>query len=80
MPEYVDDETYYLTEDEAQTVARALIHFNNYLLGEFNKITDGEEVSDFIKNAALLEYQTLTQAGTQLHMRLAESFPSLRQA
>jgi len=72
-------EHYYLNEEEARTVARALIHFNNYLLGEFDKITGKEDVSDFILNAALQEYQTLTQAGTQLHMRLAEAFPGLRQ-
>lgn len=76
----MDEHVYNLFEEEAQTVARALIHFNNYLLGEYNKITGKEEVSDFVKNAALQEYQTLTQEGTQLHMRLAEAFPSLRQA
>lgn len=75
----MDKPVYHLFEGEAQTVARALIHFNNYLLGEFNKITEKEDVSDFIRNAALLEYQTLTQAGTQLHMKLAETFVGLRQ-
>jgi len=79
MSEPTDGHVYNLFEEEAQTVARALIHFNNYLLGEFNKITEKEEVSDFILNAALQEYQTLTMAGTQLHMKLAEAFPSLRQ-
>jgi hypothetical protein len=74
-------ESYYaLFEDDARVVARALIHYNNYLLGEFNKISDREEVSDLVKEAALEKYQERQTENTMLHVRLAETFESLRQA
>lgn len=72
--------SYSLNEEEATTVARALIHFNNYLVGEFQKMTGDENVSDLIKVAARDQYNELTRAGTELHMKLAETFPRLRQA
>jgi hypothetical protein len=70
---------YILTEEDAITVARALNHFNNYLVGEYQKITGKEEVSDLIKEAARAQYNELTRAGTELHIKLAETFPKLRQ-
>lgn len=71
---------YYLDETEAVVVARSLIHFNRYLLGEFEKIArSGDEVSDLIKEAARKQYQELSEPVTLLHMALAEKFPSLRQ-
>lgn len=71
--------SYALSEEEATTVARALIHFNNYLVGEFHKMHGDENVSDLIKEAARNQYNELTRAGTELHLKLAETFPSLRQ-
>jgi len=73
-------DTYELNEDEAKVVARALIHLNNYLVGEYEKIAGAENVSDFIVNAARGQYNELSGELSKLHVRLAETFPVLRQA
>jgi hypothetical protein len=60
-------------------VARALAVYNKYLAGEYEKIAATPNVSDFISQAALENYQTLSAGGSQLHVALAQTFASLRQ-
>lgn len=73
--------TYELSEEEAVTVARALNCYNTFLLSEYEKIADGNgaEVSLFIVEAARNQYNELSEAGTKLHVALADAFPRLRQ-
>lgn len=68
-----------LNEDEAKTAALALIHFNNYLVGEYEKIASSEGVSDLIVNAARNQYNEISEKVTKLHLALADTFPVLRQ-
>lgn len=70
---------YELTEDEAKVVARALIHWNSYLVGEYEKIAMTENVSEFIVAAARDQYNVLSNEASQLHVRLAEAFTVLKQ-
>lgn len=70
---------YLLNEDEAKVVARALGYFNAYLVQEFDKIRETEDISAFVISAANEQYQELSRDNTQLHMKLAEAFPALRQ-
>lgn len=71
--------THELNEDDAKTVALALIHFNNYLVGEYEKIAGGENVSEFIVNAARNQYNEIAEKVSKLHVALSETFPVLRQ-
>jgi hypothetical protein len=68
-----------LTENDAKVIARALTHMNNYLVGEFNKISLTEGVSDFIVEAARAQYVELSTDLSKLHVELAQAFPVLRQ-
>lgn len=71
--------TYELTEDEAITVARALATYNTMLLDEYEKIQNTPDVSAFLVEAARNQYNELSEAGTKLHVALADAFPRLRQ-
>jgi hypothetical protein len=77
------EEEYTLNAIEAITIAKALIHYNNHLLAEYNKIIDNfggqEDASEFIRKAAVDEYQMLSQPATEIHIKLAEAFLALRQ-
>lgn len=73
------DITYALTEEEAKTVAVALIHMNNYLVGEFEKIRESDDVSAFIVEAARKQYNELAEGLSKLHVSLAQTFPVLGQ-
>lgn len=68
-----------LSEAEAKVVGKALAYFNNYLVGEFDKIKETENVSALVVSAAQVQYQELSLENTTLHMRLADHFPVLRQ-
>ena len=71
---------YYLSEEEAKVVGRALGYFVKYLHGEFEKIARPDvDVSDLLKEAARAQYQELVTPVTVLHTALAEAFPALRQ-
>lgn len=73
-------ESFELSEDEAVIVQRAMVHFSNYLAGEFQKIaTSGDSVSDLIKEAARNQYNELIQPVSELHIRLVNHFPRLKQ-
>lgn len=73
-------DTFDLTEENAVIVQRALVHFSNYLSGEFQKIaTSGENVSDLLKEAARQQYNELIQPVSELHIALVEKFPRLGQ-
>jgi hypothetical protein len=72
-------DAYALDEQQAKTVATALIKYNDYLVGEFNKIANSPDASDFVKAAAHQQYQMLAHDATQLHLSLADTFASLRQ-
>lgn len=71
--------TFEVNEADAKVIARALIHLNNYLVGEYEKIAGAENVSDFIVSAARDQYNELSTDLSKLHVRLAEAFPVLRQ-
>lgn len=73
-------DTYPLTEDEAKIIARALIHMNNYLVGEYEKIATADgSVSDLLKEAARQQYNELSSELSKVHVSLAQHFPSLTQ-
>jgi len=66
--------------EQAKTIAVALTVYNKKLVEEFEKIAyAGDDVSEFIKEAAHNRYQELTEAGTKLHVELAQNFPELTQ-
>lgn len=64
--------------EDARTIAMALISHNQKLVAEYEKIAyAGENVSEFIKQAAIDSYNEMTKAGSELHTRLAQAFPEL---
>lgn len=76
----MSESAYPLNEHDATIVARALIHMNNYLVGEYEKIAlAGEDVSDLLKEAARQQYTELSTELSKVHVDLANHFPSLRQ-
>ncbi len=65
--------------EDAKTIAVALNVYNKKLVDEYHKIQNTPNVSEFIAAAAHQQYQDMTAAGTQLHVRLAQEFPELTQ-
>jgi hypothetical protein len=67
-----------LTQEDAQVVATALIQYNNVILSEYEKLMlAGEDVSQFLKDAAYQEYQRRSEEVTKFHTKLAQAFPKL---
>lgn len=71
--------TYELSEDDAVVVNKALIHYSQYLMSEFEKIAFTPEISAFLTEAARKEYQEQIAPVSKLHVALAETFSKLRQ-
>lgn len=68
-----------LTLEDAKTIAIALNVYNAKLVEEFEKIRNYPDVSELLIHAAQDQYNTLTKAGTELHVKLAQNFPELSQ-
>lgn len=67
-----------INEDEARLIHRALIVAVGKLNGELGRIHQSEE-SDYIKEAATKAYNIDVEGFSNLHVRLCEEFPALRQ-
>lgn len=67
-----------ITEDDAKLIVRALMHVNQHYAGELDRIMVSDE-SVYLKEAAVKQYNSDSEAFTKLHLRLAEVFPSLTQ-
>ena len=67
-----------MTLDEARLIARAFIVVNQKYANEVDRILASEE-SEYLKQAAMKQYQTDTEAYTKLHVKMAEVFPELTQ-
>lgn len=65
--------------EEAKTIAVALNLYNSKLVEEYDKIRNTPDVSEFIVQAAHKQYNDMTKAGTELHIKLAQEFPELSQ-
>lgn len=65
--------------EDARTIAIALKVYNDKLVEEFNKIANTTDVSQLLVDAAHKQYNELTKAGTELHIKLAQAFPELTQ-
>lgn len=73
-----DERLAHLSLEDARLVARAFSYVNNKLAGELDRIMQSDE-SEYLKEAAIKQYNADTEAYTKLHIRLAEAFPELTQ-
>jgi hypothetical protein len=67
-----------ISEDDARVISRAFIQVNKILAGELERILNAD-APDYLKEAAVKQYNADVKAYTELHVKLAEHFPTLSQ-
>jgi hypothetical protein len=67
-----------ISEEDARVISRAFIQVNKILAGELERILNAD-APDYLKEAAVKQYNADVKAYTELHVKLAEHFPSLTQ-
>lgn len=64
--------------EDARLMARALVYVSTKLSGELERILTSDE-SDYIKEAAVKQYNEDSAGFTKLHIALGQAFPELTQ-
>jgi uncharacterized membrane protein len=67
-----------MSTSDATLIARALAYVNKKMAGELDRIMQSDE-SEYLKEAAIKQYNADTEAFTKLHVELAQHFPELTQ-